>query len=794
MKSKILPVIIAFLLLGCAPDVLTPSPSARDAQAANELGQNYVSLLDFELDQNASSLPPSGASLNFSADELLARRFRPFDEQGKPYATEKSTWAFKIYRPSADKSYYFANFRAAPQSWFNAQLKNANFAVLNSVALAAVTTANTALRNFPTDEGLYVDPKTPGKGYPFDYLQLSTLSIAQPLFVSHFSLDRAWAFVSDDTTWGWVKAEDLRILSEREAQAFKEQKFLTVKSDKTPVYDGRGNFIFYARVGAILGYLGENEKEFYGQIYTRSGLKSYKISKSVAARFPLKFNDENFREVANTLLNQPYGWGGEGDMRDCSLFTKDFLAGFGLWLPRNSKAQASMGEKISLKGLSEREKLKIIKERGVPYMTLVYLPGHIMLYVGARGEDLLVMHDAWGIKTNGGGRAIIGGTAITTLKIGAGRADVDEKSLLISKIDSINVLKAPPLQEQNHSAAQDENLKALGAFLQAFLRNLVPFERKILDLRGMNEPFIGSLEGRARFAEVKISAASDEANNKTSDATLDFTANDDKNAGEQVLDVSRTTPSAQAPVIAEQNATKRDAESGPSENSREESDLARKIARFEKAYGVKVRDNLAVFPDGSRVKFDSGAPNNDECSLNEASPKDMIAFDYAAFSEILEPKTDVGRCRSYEFLSKIYGGSESEVKKNLEIVSWLPQTLNLKLKFNSKNGAAQALKNVSRELDELVRRDPKMLEFLKNPGGTFKWRVIAGTNRLSAHSYAVAVDINVEKSRYWRWNKRYENLIPREIVEIFERNKFIWGGRWRHFDTMHFEYRPEFFE
>ena len=87
-----------------------------------------------------------------------------------------------------------------------------------------------------------------------------------------------------------------------------------------------------------------------------------------------------------------------------------------------------------------------------------------------------------------------------------------------------------------------------------------------------------------------------------------------------------------------------------------------------------------------------------------------------------------------------------------------------------------------------------MLEFLKKPGGTFKWRVIAGTNRLSAHSYAVAVDINVEKSRYWRWNKRYENLIPREIVEIFERNKFIWGGRWRHFDTMHFEYRPEFFE
>jgi hypothetical protein len=29
------------------------------------------------------------------------------------------------------------------------------------------------------------------------------------------------------------------------------------------------------------------------------------------------------------------------------------------------------------------------------------------------------------------------------------------------------------------------------------------------------------------------------------------------------------------------------------------------------------------------------------------------------------------------------------------------------------------------------------------------------------------------------------------IVRVFERHGFIWGGRWRHYDTMHFEYRPE---
>jgi hypothetical protein len=28
-------------------------------------------------------------------------------------------------------------------------------------------------------------------------------------------------------------------------------------------------------------------------------------------------------------------------------------------------------------------------------------------------------------------------------------------------------------------------------------------------------------------------------------------------------------------------------------------------------------------------------------------------------------------------------------------------------------------------------------------------------------------------------------------VEVFERHGFIWGGKWNHYDTMHFEYRPE---
>jgi len=53
---------------------------------------------------------------------------------------------------------------------------------------------------------------------------------------------------------------------------------------------------------------------------------------------------------------------------------------------------------------------------------------------------------------------------------------------------------------------------------------------------------------------------------------------------------------------------------------------------------------------------------------------------------------------------------------------------------------------------------------------------------------------NAKFADYWLWspkNSGYRNRVPYEIVHIFEKHGFIWDGKWRHFDTTHFEYRPE---
>ncbi len=128
-------------------------------------------------------------------------------------------------------------------------------------------------------------------------------------------------------------------------------------------------------------------------------------------------------------------------------------------------------------------------------------------------------------------------------------------------------------------------------------------------------------------------------------------------------------------------------------------------------------------------------------------------------------------------------------------ITWLPGIADVKLKVSTVNGVHEKLQKVSAELAKLP---PEVRKYVEKPSGTFVWRTIKGTERLSMHSFALAIVVGVGFSDYWKWVRPdkegrypYRNRFPWAVVEIFERHGFIWGGKWYHFDTMHFEYRPE---
>jgi hypothetical protein len=139
----------------------------------------------------------------------------------------------------------------------------------------------------------------------------------------------------------------------------------------------------------------------------------------------------------------------------------------------------------------------------------------------------------------------------------------------------------------------------------------------------------------------------------------------------------------------------------------------------------------------------------------------------------------------------MYGSSSGEVSGNLVNVKWLPSICGCTIQFNNVNGAADKMREVSEEIEATLGAE--FHKYVSKTAGTFNWRKIAGTNRISTHAFGTAIDINTKYSNYWQWdgNMVWKNQVPIEIVEIFEKHGFIWGGKWYHYDTMHFEYRPE---
>ncbi len=220
-----------------------------------------------------------------------------------------------------------------------------------------------------------------------------------------------------------------------------------------------------------------------------------------------------------------------------------------------------------------------------------------------------------------------------------------------------------------------------------------------------------------------------------------------------------------------------------------------KEVKFNKAASqIKV-----IMKDGREILWDDGKSDKTfKELLNMPDLEDQLSMAYPRGRNYPIPKVnhDPGRIRVQKFFKSVYGIDRESVNKNLTEIKWLPKHSKKRLLFNYQNGAADALKKVSKELDQLPK---ELLKYVKDIGGTFVWRKIEGSNRLSAHSFGIAIDINVKYSDYWSWNIKkepklpYHNRIPLKIVEIFEKHGFIWGGKWYHYDTMHFEFRPEFF-
>jgi len=303
-------------------------------------------------------------------------------------------------------------------------------------------------RIIPTEQGLYADPGDFG----FDELQNSGLDLGAAVAVLHMSTDGQWAYVISDTDAGWVKSDSMVLSSAEEIRRQKDSNvpkvIVTARRADLFLDEALTEYYDFARMGTRLAPgRGETANAYEVTLPSRAAngeyapLRGY-VRKKDASPGYLAYTPRNIIDQAFRLLSAPYGWGDKGGEQDCSRFIQEVFATAGILMPRNSGHQAKVGHIVGeyAAGGPVDEKMLALKKEGIGGVTILQLPGHIMLYLGEMNGAPYVIHSVWGYREPGwtGDRVrVIGRVAVTDASLGAGsqRGSLLERIVTIRNVE-----------------------------------------------------------------------------------------------------------------------------------------------------------------------------------------------------------------------------------------------------------------------------------------------------------------------------------------------------------------------
>jgi len=362
--------------------------------------------------------------------------FSPWGQSSVQLSEDERTWQYKY----AKKRTYRVDGSPISKSWYDTQIKNSNFSNSDTVNLPAITLKHTNLRLYPSSRGIYYDPKKTGEGFPFDYSQNSSIHMNTPLIVSHYSKDKQWVYIQTSYASGWIKVQDMAFVTPEFQEKFQNNNYAITVKDNLDLSDDRGS-ISLVKMGTIFPIDPKTKKYLMGKKNSKGYATLFKITVNdidIIAHKPIKFNAYNLAYISKQLVGEPYGWGGKEKCRDCSSLTRDFFSEFGIYLPRNSSQQAKEGaEFISLRGLDSASKKETILKNAKPFRSMLFVPGHITLYLGEKNGEPIILHNYWGVRLKDGSKKVMGRAIISTTKPGAELNRVKKKSMLINTLTGI---------------------------------------------------------------------------------------------------------------------------------------------------------------------------------------------------------------------------------------------------------------------------------------------------------------------------------------------------------------------
>jgi hypothetical protein len=311
---------------------------------------------------------------------------------------EKLVSLIAVPKPPEDKEYI--NGQPATADYYSALASECNIdAIAPTTAMRfAFTVTRANIRTFPTND--FVADKSDDR--EFDLLQETAIDPAEPAVILHESLNKEWYYVQTYNYRGWLPAKVLAIAANRQEwrQYLDTAEFLTVTARKLTI--GDNEFAMGARLPLATNKVQVRADSKYAVRLPVRGSKGELVFK--LAEVPadnqvvcgyLPYTRANIISQVFKLQGQRYGWGGMHGSWDCSSLVLDVYRSFGFKLPRNADEQElAAGRTITFSG-SER----LMQINALEPGAAVYMPGHVMIYLGEQDGHPYIIHALGGHST-----------------------------------------------------------------------------------------------------------------------------------------------------------------------------------------------------------------------------------------------------------------------------------------------------------------------------------------------------------------------------------------------------------
>jgi hypothetical protein len=226
------------------------------------------------------------------------------------------------------------------------------------------------------------------------------------------------------------------------------------------------------------------------------------------------------------------------------------------------------------------------------------------------------------------------------------------------------------------------------------------------------------------------------------------------------------------------------------------------------AYGplidsVAYNENDAVFSVmGGEIHFQDGRLLS-ERNLGRSELFHSLFYEYPLSPLRTPPPLTEQPVFSRDFVELLFGRTETEIRNHGVSTTFLNRRVFVNLY------CLEALRAVEQRIFAAAESNREVAAWMDQIEVAYSFidKEIVGSGTRSYHAWGLAVDLIPSsyhgKHVYWRWSRVFDRegwhripishrwSPPQQVIEAFEENGFVWGGKWSHFDTIHFEYRPE---